>query len=219
MTEIILATSNRGKVKELSAFAKALVDKEDLELRLKTINEIYNGDFNPEETGSTFAENALIKAQAAVTLIDGSELVRRSIANTDALILADDSGIEIEALDGRPGIYAARYFKEHGLAGVLKELDTNPNRQARFVCHITLVNLNGEVVFETEQYWHGTITHQARGNNGFGYDPIVVPNEYINENKTVAELDDKVKNTISHRAKAFSLVVEFLESRISLSKN
>lgn len=207
MATIILATSNKGKVKEFSAFAQATSEK--LQLTFKTINEIYDGEFNPEETGLTFQENALIKAQAAAELVN----------DQDTLILADDSGIEIDALGGRPGIYAARYFKQHGLAGILKELGDNSNRRARFVCHLTLVDNNGKVVFETEKYWYGTITAATRGNNGFGYDPIVIPDEYIKENQTVAELSDEIKNTISHRAKAFSSVLEFLESKISLSKN
>lgn len=143
----------------------------------------------------------------------GTQSLRSGFAlpqDDETLILSDDSGIEISALDGRPGIYSARYLKAHGIEGVLKELGENPNRQARFVCHITLVNLSGDVVFETENYWSGNITHQARGTNGFGYDPIVVPNEYTVENKTVAELNDEIKSKLSHRAQALVKVLEFL---------
>ncbi len=209
MTEIIIATSNKGKVKEFASIAQGT------SLIFKTIAEVYSGEFDPEETGSTFQENALIKAQAAATLLRSGSLRRTFGAPQDdeIFILADDSGIEISALNGRPGIYSARYLKANGIEGVLKELGDNPNRQARFVCHITLVKPNGDVVFETENYWAGTITHAARGTNGFGYDPIVIPDEYKAENKTVAELDDVIKSKLSHRAQALNKVLSFLKSQ------
>ncbi len=197
MTEIIIATSNKGKVKEFASIAQGT------SLIFKTIAEVYTGEFDPEETGSTFQENALIKAQAAAKLLQSQ--------SHNCYILADDSGIEISALNGRPGIYSARYLKANGIEGVLKELGDNANRQARFVCHITLVNLNGEVVFETENYWTGTITQATRGTNGFGYDPIIVPDEYKAENKTIAELNDEIKSKLSHRAQALTKVLEFLK--------
>ncbi len=212
--EIILATSNKGKVREMQSIAnqRAKAHGQVIDLTLKTISEVYKGDFDPEETGSTFQENALIKAQAAAEILRSESLHHASSAlqNDKSLILSDDSGIEISALDGRPGIYSARYLKANGIEGVLKELGSNTNRQARFVCHLSLINLKGEVVFETENYWNGTIDYEARGTNGFGYDPIVVPNEYAKENKTVAELDDAVKSTLSHRAQALNKVLEFL---------
>jgi XTP/dITP diphosphohydrolase len=203
MLNIILATSNKGKVREFESIAQNLI--------FKTINEVYAGEFDPEETGSSFQENALIKAKAAATILRSGSLRRSAPQDDGLLILADDSGIEISALNGRPGIYSARYLKAHGIEGVLKELGDNPNRQARFVCHISLVNLNGEVVFETEQYWTGNIAYEARGTKGFGYDPIVVPDEYKVENKTVAELDDEIKSKLSHRAQALVKVLEFLQ--------
>ncbi len=207
---IIIATSNKGKVKEFESIAEYSKLDSKNNLILKTINEVYSGEFNPEETGSSFQENALIKAQAAAKILSGP-LSHYAPQNNEALILADDSGIEISALDSRPGIYSARYLKANGIEGVLRELGDNPNRQARFVCHITLVNLQGEVVFETENYWTGTITREARGTNGFGYDPIVVPDEYAKENKTVAELDDEIKSKLSHRAQALTKVLGFLQ--------
>lgn len=194
--EIIIASSNLGKVKEFNSIAK--------DIKFTTIKECCPDIvFDPEETGSTFQENAMIKAQAAVQLLQSLDChVANAPGNDDIVIMSDDSGIEIEALDGRPGIYSARYLREHGLAGLLAELGDNPNRKCRFVCHITLVNSQGELVFETEQYWTGTITHAPRGEKGFGYDPIVIPDQYKEENKTVAELDDEIKSQISHRAQA-----------------
>jgi XTP/dITP diphosphohydrolase len=207
---IIIATSNKGKVREFGSIVeRSTVNGQRSNLVFKTINEVYAGDFDPEETGTTFQENALIKAQAAAELLQARSNTYHLSPNT--YILADDSGIEISALDGRPGIYSARYLKANGIEGVLKELGDNLNRQARFVCHISLVNLQGEVVFETEQYWTGNITHEARGTNGFGYDPIVIPDEYSKKNKTVAELNDQIKSTLSHRAKALIKVLEFLQ--------
>ena len=205
---IIIATSNKGKVKEFESIAQhSMSNIQCNNLLLKTINEVYAGEFDPEETGSSFQKNALIKAQAAAKILSSGSLAPQ---DDETLILADDSGIEIQALNGRPGIYSARYLKAHGIAGILKELGNNPYRQARFVCHISLVDLKGDVVFETEQYWTGIITHEARGTNGFGYDPIVVPDEYASENKTVAELDDDIKSKLSHRAQALIKLIEFL---------
>ncbi len=210
---IIIATSNKGKVKEFESISRlSAINSKKSKLVFQTIADVYSGEFDPEETGSTYQENALIKAKAAAEVLRSGSLRRSGAASQDDewLILADDSGAEISALNNRPGIYSARYLKANGIAGVLKELGDNPNRQARFVCHITLVNLNGEVVFETEQYWNGTVTYAARGTNGFGYDPILVPNEYSSENKTVAELDDEIKSKLSHRAQALVKVLEFL---------
>lgn len=198
---IILATGNLGKVKEFNLIAP--------KLKFLTIRELCpDVHFDPEETGLSFAENALIKAQAAARIIRLDCHASKEACNDESLILSDDSGIEIYALDGRPGIYAARYLKEHGIEGILKELGDNSNRRCRFVCHITVVNTEGEIVFETEKYWTGKIAYQARGTNGFGYDPIVIPDQYPEH--TVAELDDNIKSRISHRAQALNAVITSL---------
>lgn len=161
-------------------------------------------NFEVEETGSSFFENALIKAKAGASL-------------TKQIALADDSGIEIESLDGRPGIYAGRYLKQSGggIDGVLKEMLGKTNRRCNFTCCLVMVNPSGEIIFRCEEKWFGTITNEKRGDNGFGYDPIVVPDEYLNENLTVAELEVEIKNKISHRAKALKKLISFLKSSLS----
>lgn len=202
--EIIIASSNQGKVKEFNSII--LTAQAPLDVKFTTIKECCPDIvFDPEETGSSFKENAMIKAQAAAQLIENS--------TSNILVMSDDSGIEIEALDGRPGIYSARYLRNNGLTGLLAELDDNPNRKCRFVCHITLLNSQGKLVFETEQYWTGTITDAPRGENGFGYDPIVIPDEYPNQ--TVAELSDEIKSQISHRAQALLACLPVMTSSIN----
>ena len=199
--KIIIATGNQGKVKEFHQIAELLGIKG---IEFQTIKEVCpEADFDPEETGSTFDENAMIKAKAAAAIIE-----------EEALIMADDSGIEIDAMDGRPGIYAARYLKTNGIEGVLKEVGDSKNRACKFICHITVLDQDGKLVAENESYWHGQIAQTARGTNGFGYDPIVIPVEY--PENTVAELSDEIKSKISHRAQASSAILESLKS---LSKN
>jgi len=162
--------------------------------------------FNPEETGTTFCENALIKARALYKLLGNHEP-----------IIADDSGLCVEALDGRPGVYSAvyGYTKDRKLTSLeqnimlLDELGDNLNRRAYFVCTMVLLysydrfyiiqeTLEGEIVKECEM----------RGKGGFGYDPIFLIPEY---NKTLAELTINEKNTISHRAKAGKLITNILD--------
>ncbi|MDR0759856.1 MAG: RdgB/HAM1 family non-canonical purine NTP pyrophosphatase [Treponema sp.] len=172
--------------------------------------------FDPEETGSTFLENALLKART---------LYRQLAGGLGGLVLADDSGICVDALGGRPGIYSARYAGRDGAgrpgrkkpeasernALLLEELGDNPNRKARFVCAMVLLwdenrflavqeTLEGELVRPGE----------GRGAGGFGYDPIFyLPNRGI----TVAELSEAEKNRISHRGKAARLIAGRLEGR------
>jgi XTP/dITP diphosphohydrolase len=202
---IVIATGNQGKVKEFHQIAE-LLDIKDIEF--KTIKELCpDANFDPKETGSTFTENAMIKAQAAAQIIQNLDCF--ASARNDVFVMSDDSGIEIDAMDGRPGIYAARYLKAHGIEGVLKELSNSEQRNCKFTCHITLLNTNGELAAENESYWTGKIATEARGDNGFGYDPIVIPDEY--PNKTVAELSDEIKSKISHRAKAFNAAVKMLK--------
>ncbi|MDA0772280.1 MAG: RdgB/HAM1 family non-canonical purine NTP pyrophosphatase [Cyanobacteria bacterium] len=207
---IIIASSNQGKVKEFNSII--LTSQAPLDIKFTTIKECCPDIvFDPEETGSSFQENAMIKAQAAVKIL--SENPTPSSLLPNPFVMSDDSGIEIEALDGRPGIYSARYLRNNGLTGLLTELGDNPNRKCRFVCHITLLNSQGKLVFETEQYWTGTITHAPRGKNGFGYDPIVIPDEYPNQ--TVAELSDEIKSQISHRAQALLACLPVMTSSIN----
>ena len=186
--KIVLATKNKNKKIEI----------EDL-LKETGVNAIeLQGEFNPEESGKTFLENACIKAYAAA-----------KIMNLPAL--GDDSGLEIDALDGLPGIYSARYAEndQKRIEKVLNELkDIKPeNRTARFVCSMVIASPNGEILYSCTEKCEGYIIDTPAGKNGFGYDPIF----YIPELKaTMAELSLEDKNKISHRAKALKCIIKWL---------
>jgi XTP/dITP diphosphohydrolase len=159
--------------------------------------------FDPDETGSTFSENTMIKAKALYDIVKEP-------------VIADDSGICVEALGGRPGIYSARYGSEDGKklgdgernALLVKELGDNPNRKAHFVCAMVLL-INPDRFFIVQETMEGELIASEKGSGGFGYDPIL----YIPEKgKTVAELSDDEKNRISHRGKAGKLIGELLRN-------
>ena len=149
------------------------------------------GDFDdPEETGTTFEANALIKAEAAV-------------AETGFSAIADDSGLVVDALDGEPGVYSARYAGVHGddaanNAKLLRNLENveDADRTARFMSVVALVRADG-IVLSGEGSCEGMIGHELRGDHGFGYDPLFLPND--TPGKTMAELTPEEKNAISHR--------------------
>lgn len=181
--EVVLATGNQGKVKE---FLRLLEGVFENVISLKEL------DDPPEviEDGVTFRDNALKKA--------------REIAEySGKLTLADDSGLEVEALDGRPGIYSARYSGSNAtdksnIVKLLDELGDNENRKARFVCVLALVNPNGEELI-VDGYCEGEILTVEKGEGGFGYDPVF----YLPDmDKTMAEIDPELKNQISHRSNA-----------------
>ena len=188
MKKLILASNNAHKVEEI----KSILDDYTI-LTLKDIN------FNQEiiEDGTTFEENALIKART-ISQFSGKTAI------------ADDSGLSVELLDGRPGVYSARYSKEQtdekNIEKVLMELDGKKSK-AKFVSVIALVNPDGtEYTFRGE--CHGEIIFEKRGNNGFGYDPIFyVPTL----NKTFAELTPEQKNSISHRKQSLEKFSQFLK--------
>lgn len=173
--------------------------------KLREISEILEGfeivPDNPdvEETGVTFAENALIKVRAIAAKHQGS------------WCMADDSGLEVESLDGAPGVYSARYAGEEcdtprNNALLLKNLEGVSNRKARFNCTIALVDPNG-----TEHvipgYCNGTIAHEQSGTEGFGYDPLFIPDGY---NVSFADLTPAEKNSISHRGRALAQTREIM---------
>lgn len=186
--KIVLGSSNPHKVKEINEIVKNF----DIEFILPP------ADFNPEETGTTFAENSLIKAKAAWEL-------------THTWSLADDSGLCIDALNGNPGIYSARYEEtpQKRINRVLNELDGVENRTAHFVCHMTLIAPNGDIALSCEGICNGSIVKEQRGTNGFGYDPIFLIKDDF---RTMAELSEEEKNIISHRSKALKQVIEYLNS-------
>lgn len=187
--KIVFATNNTHKLDEIRKISKG-------QLEILSLSDINCHEDIPE-TGVTFQENALIKAQ----------FVKEKFGLD---CFADDSGLEVEALDNRPGIYSSRYAGEDGnsennMRKLLYDLDGIDNRVAKFRTVIALLINNNEYFFEGEIY--GTITHAKRGTNGFGYDPVFMPNEY---NKTFGELSDDIKNSLSHRALATKKLVAFL---------
>ena len=194
MAYIVAATGNSHKLDEY----RQLLNGQNIELKSLLDYPAYPG---VEENGSTFAENAAIKALDACKYCD-------------VPAFADDSGLEVEALDGRPGIYSSRYAATDGerIAKLLSELEGKENRRARFVCAIAIA-FNGEVLETFEGTVEGTITLAPRGDGGFGYDPVFQPDGY---DQTFGELPAEVKNSISHRARAFASAVEFVEDELSL---
>ncbi len=189
--QLVIATTNKGKVKEFRSL---------LSPSIKEILSINDFDNIPkiEETGNTFEENALIKA-TVVANITGKSAV------------SDDSGLEVEALGGEPGIYSARYAGQaatdsDNIDKLLKELEGINNRAARFVCCIALVNSSGmENTFTGT--CEGEILTARRGEGGFGYDPVFY---YPPADKTFAELNLEEKNKYSHRAKAIEKLNDYL---------
>ena len=184
--KIVLATSNPHKVKEMND----IVSGKGIEFILPPEG------FDPEENGTTFEENSYIKARTAWEI-------------SHAWTLADDSGLCIDALNGAPGLYSARYAEtpQKRIDRVLSELDGIENRTARFKCSMTLLNPNGEKVFAHTGICEGSIVKKQRGINGFGYDPIFL---LEGSDKTMAELEESEKNKVSHRSKALNKILEFL---------
>ena len=185
--ELIIATHNEGKAKEIAELLEPYVSK------FTTAKDL--GLDDPEETGTTFEENALIKARA-------------TCAATGKVALADDSGLAVNALDGAPGIYSARWAElgdgsgrdfTHAMQKVHSALSDSQDRSAAFVCVLALVYPDGreETFFGTAG---GHIVWPPRGKMGFGYDPIFVPHEH---DQTFAEMDGAAKKKLSHRSHAF----------------
>lgn len=185
---IVVATGNAGKVKE---FANAF---EQSPCEFKTQKEM--GFFEDVvENGKTFKENAEIKARAVFEFLKSKGIA--------AAVLSDDSGLEVKALNGAPGIYSARYAGEHGNSTancnkLLFELQTKKDRSARFVSMLCLIDEKGKAYF-FEGTCPGKIISEFRGKNGFGYDPIFVPE---GESLTFAEIPLQKKQTMSHRGHA-----------------
>ena len=181
--EIVIASRNRGKIAEiLQIFA-------DLPFRLRTLADFPDTP-EVEETGTTFSENARLKALAVAR-------------HTKLWALADDSGLEVDALDGRPGIRSARYAGGDGANNekVLREMEdvSDSKRTARFRAAMVLATPEGRLVAESEGAVEGLIARELRGSAGFGYDPLFLLPEF---GQTMAELGLEIKNRISHRAVA-----------------
>lgn len=187
--KVVLASKNKHKLVEISK----ITEKFGIDLVLQSELGI---DIDVEENGTTFEENSFIKAEAVMKA-------------SGLPALADDSGIAVDALNGEPGIYSARYGFDESLDDLgrlellLKNTENVPDgqRQAKFVCVITLVTPEGQVV-QARGEIHGELTREPRGENGFGYDPIFF---YPPLGKTTAELSPEEKNRVSHRANALKL--------------
>lgn len=194
-TSILIATKNKGKVKEIWHFLK------DLNISLLSLNDFEN---LPEiiEDGKNFKENSIKKAKI--------------IAETfQKLTLADDSGLEVDFLNGNPGVYSSRYSGENAtdksnrdklLSGLAEIKDLN-ERTARFVCHLVLWDPQRGLLFETDRFCEGWIGFEETGSGGFGYDCIFIPKGF---NKTMAQLSKDEKNEISHRGKALKDFTGFI---------
>lgn len=195
---VVVATGNAHKVVEIEAILADVLPGARF-VRLKDV-----GDFpEPEETGITFAENALIKARAA-------------FEQTGMPAVADDSGLIVDALDGEPGVYSARYAGGHGddaanNAKLLSRLEgvEDAQRSARFASCIAYVDAEGELT--AMGYVEGRIARSPRGDNGFGYDPLFLPDDA--PGKTMAELSAGQKNAISHRFHALQAMSAQLRGR------
>ena len=196
MPSLLLGTRNPGKVKEITSILEgsgwslcSLAEFESVE--------------SPEEIGETYSDNAILKAQSYALA-------------TGLSALADDSGLEVAALDGAPGVLSARYAGESASDADRRELllselakTGNKDREARFVAVVAIAAPDGTVLNVSEGICEGTITFTPRGDGGFGYDPLFIPNGY---DQTFAELPQNLKNRISHRALALLKTNEFLRS-------
>lgn len=195
--KIVFATGNAGKMREIREILA------DMDLEVVSMAEI-GADIEIEENGATFEENAVIKARA-VGKVCGE------------IVLADDSGLEVDHLNREPGIYSARYMGEDTPysiknASIIQRLEGVPReeRTARFVCAIAAVFPDGEEVV-THGEIEGWIDYEEKGSNGFGYDPIFSVPEF---GRTTAELSDEEKNSVSHRGRALCKMKDELRKRL-----
>jgi len=198
-TELLVATNNKGKVRELSELLS------DFPLRLRLLGE-FPDVAEAEETGETFVENATIKAL-------------HYSAGTGLLTLSDDSGLSVDALGGAPGVYSARYagraatYAER-MSKLLGELGAtgDAERRARFVCVIAVADPTAGTLHTFEGECRGRLAHAPRGAGGFGYDPLFIPEGYT---QTFGELPTDIKHSLSHRARALRKAVLHLREHFT----
>ena len=192
MKEIIVASTNQGKIREIKAMLK------DIDIEVLSMKDVLEQELEIEETGTTFKENALIKAQTIANIVNKP-------------VLADDSGLEVDALDKQPGIYSARFLgadtsyniKNQYIIDALKDKE----RTARFVCAMALV-IPGQEPILIEETMEGLINDKIEGANGFGYDPIFY---FPPCQMTSAMMSMEEKNKYSHRAKALKKLYTILK--------
>lgn len=193
--KIILATSNKGKIREI----KKLMPEHEVIPYSEIIDE-----FEIIEDGDSFKENAIIKA----------ETIYKKLADDSIIVIADDSGISIDALDGAPGIYSARYAGENAsdkdnlyhAIDELKKINKSTSK-AHYTAAIAITDKNGTQ--SVHGWFHGTVITKAKGDKGFGYDPMFIPDGM---DKTLGELDDDIKKKISHRSSALEKVKIILDT-------
>ncbi len=185
---LVVATGNPGKLKEMQQYLL----KTDWSLELKP------QALEVEETGTTFLENAELKAVQVAKA-------------TGKWSIADDSGLAVTALNGAPGLYSARYGQDDGdrIARVLRELGPHPDRSAEFICAVVVARPDGSVALAEEGICPGEILPEPRGKGGFGYDPIFFVPE---ANRTYAEMSPEQKHVLSHRGRAFAQILPRLRA-------
>ena len=192
--KLLIASKNQGKIRE---FKQLLAD---LPITLRSAAE-FEEIPEPEETGETFADNAILKA-------------RYYAEKTGLISLADDSGLAVDALNGAPGVFSARYVGADAtnaakIDRLLSELDeiAIEKRTARFICAMAIANQSGEILNLAEGVCEGKIAFQPSGTNGFGYDPIFVPDGF---SESFGNISNEIKHKISHRGQATEKIIEFL---------
>ena len=193
--KLVLATSNKGKVREIKALCK--------EYKVIAYSELID-EFEIIEDGDTFKQNALIKARA----------VFNALNDKDIIVLADDSGISIDILDDKPGIYSARYAGENAndkdnLYKLISDIKAKgvESSSAHYTAAIAIVTHNSE--YCVHGWMYGNAICKAKGDGGFGYDPMFIP---LGCDKTLGELDEDIKKKLSHRAKALNLAKIILQT-------
>ena len=203
MKKIVLASNNSKKIKEIKEILK------EFNYEVFSLNDM-NINIDVEEDGKTFEENSQKKANEIYKYL-------KSMGEQDFLVLADDSGLEVDSLNGAPGVYSARYAGEHGddYKNNIKLLDEMKNfsgkdRNARFVCVISLINEFGEIKVVRGEV-EGYIIKELKNEGGFGYDPLFF---YEGFNKTFGEAMAEEKNSISHRGNALKKLKDILSDKI-----
>ena len=188
--KIVFATGNPHKLHEINEISKG----SGIEFVLPPDN------FDPDETGLTFEENSYIKAKEAARL-------------SGSISLADDSGLCVDALNGEPGIYSARYAKtpQARIDKLLANLTDVGNRKAKFVCAMTLVDESGNILDKEIGECHGQIAQKQSGVNGFGYDPIFLVDGY---GITMADMSEELKNVVSHRSSALNKIISYIKTSL-----
>lgn len=198
--QLLIATNNPGKIVELNDLLS------DLPVNLRSLQDFPKIP-DVEETGTTFEENAILKAQSYAK-------------QTGLFAVADDSGLEVEALNGEPGVFSARYAGENAtneekIKKLLQNLEKSGDKQrkAKFVCVMAISDEKGEIKFLAKGICRGKIARTPYGINGFGYDPIFIPDGF---EQTFGELSGKIKRKLSHRAEASAKIIRFLHDFIAI---